>query len=71
MERMAQMAMQEKMQQQLMQAAQQFGQRVAQPGKSGPAAMPQGPGGMPMLQGGELAQEDLPGAGGGANTNVM
>jgi hypothetical protein len=33
--------------------------------------MPQGPGGMPMLQGGELAQEDLPGAGGGANTNVM
>jgi hypothetical protein len=67
-ERVAQMAQQEAMQAQLMQAAQQFGQRVQQPGKSGPAAGPQAAGGMPMLQGAELADETLPMAGGGANT---
>jgi hypothetical protein len=67
-ERVAQMAQQEAMQAQLMQAAQQFGQRTQQPGKSGPAAGPQAPGGMPMLQGAELADETLPMAGGGANT---
>jgi hypothetical protein len=70
MERVAQQAMQEKMQQQLLAATQQFGQRVAQPGKTGPAAMPQGPGGMPMVQGGELVDEAMPGAGGGANQGV-
>jgi hypothetical protein len=70
MERIAQQAQQEAMAAQLMAAAQQFGQRVAQPGKTGPAAMPQGPGGMPALQSGELADETLPGAGGGANAEA-
>ena len=66
-ERVAQQAIQEQQVQQLMAAAQQFGQRVQQPGKTGPAAMPQQIGGQPMVQGGELADEALPGAGGGAN----
>ena len=67
MERIAQQMIQEQQMQQLMAAAQQFGQRVQQPGKTGPAAGPQAPGGMPQVQGGELVDETLPGAGGGAN----
>lgn len=72
MERIAQMAQFEAQKAALLQAAQQFGGRVQQPGKTGPAAMPQGGGqAMPMMNGGELADESLPGAGGGANQMGM
>jgi hypothetical protein len=70
MERVAQAAMMERQQQQLLAATQAFGQRAQQPGKTGPAAMPQGQGGQAPVQGGELVDESLPGAGGGANTGV-
>ena len=66
----AQMAQQEHMQQQMVAAAQQFGQRAQQPGKSGPAAMPQEMGGMPAVQGNELVDESLPSSGGGANQGI-
>ena len=69
-ERIAQAAQMEKQRAALMQAAQQFGPRVAQPGKSGPTAGPQAQGGQPMVQGAELVDESLPGAGGGANAAV-
>lgn len=67
MERVAQQMIQEQQMQALLQSAQQFGQRVKQPGKTGPAAMPQASGGMPQVQGAELVDETLPMAGGGAN----
>ena len=66
-EKVSQLAQMEMQQQALLAAAQQFGQRTQQPGKSGPAGMPQNPGGMPMLQGAEMMDETMPGAGGGAN----
>ena len=49
------------------QAAADFNKGVAKPGMPGPAAGPQDMGGTPMLQGAELADETLTGAGGGAN----
>lgn len=68
MEQVARQAQQEMQQQQLLAAAQQFGQQAQQPGKSGPKAAPQGGGqAQPAIQGGELLDETLPGAGGGAN----
>lgn len=73
MERIAAQAMQERMAAQLLSAAQQFGQRTQQPGKPGPAAMPQGGGAqaVPRLQGAELMDESLPMAGGGGNAGVL
>lgn len=70
MEKIAQSAAFERQKGELLSAAQQFGQRVAQPVLPGPAAMPQSAGGMPMMQGGELVDESLPGAGGGANQGL-
>lgn len=67
MEKLGQLAQQEKQKAALLAAAQQFGMQAQQPGKPGPQGMPQAPGGMPMMQGSELADESLPGAGGGAN----
>lgn len=66
-ERVAQMAQQEMMQQQLLAAAQQFGKQAQRPGMPGPQGQMPMQGGMPMVQGGELVDETLPGAGGGAN----
>lgn len=71
MQRVAKLAMQERQQAMLMQAAQQFQQGAQPGGKPGPAAMPQGGGqAQPMVNGGELLDESLPGAGGGANQAV-
>ena len=68
MEQVAQLAAQEQAQQALLKAAAQFG-GGGQGGTPGPVPGPQQGGGqaMPMLNGGELADESLPGAGGGAN----
>lgn len=69
---LAELMAQEQAQAALLAAAQQFQQGMSQPGKSGPQAMPQAGGrDMPMLQSGELADESLPGAGGGANPEMM
>lgn len=64
---LGQRLMQERQQAQLMAAVQSF-QAGAQPGgKPGPAAGPQAPERQAMLEPNELANESLPGAGGGAN----
>lgn len=68
MDRVAQAAMQERQQQALLQAAQQMQQQMQPPGKSGPPGQPHpGAQAQPPVQGNELLDESLPGAGGGAN----
>lgn len=71
-QRIAQQALFEQQKQQLLQAAAQFGQRVQGPQLPGPQGQPQ-PGAaqsQPAVNGGELIDETLPGAGGGANQAV-
>lgn len=59
---------QERAQAALAQAAQQFGQGMQRPGIPGPTGSPMpGDQGPTPVQGGELLDESLPGAGGGAN----
>lgn len=71
MDRVAQAAMQEKQQAALMAAAQAMQQQVQQPGKSGPPGQAHpGMQDQPQVQGSELLDESLPGAGGGANQGV-
>ena len=69
-EQVAQLNAQEQAQATLLKAAQQFG-AGGQPGMPGPVPMPQGQPEQAMLQNGELADETLPGAGGGANQTGM
>jgi hypothetical protein len=53
-------------------AAQQFGEGMQRPGVPGPAGAPQpGAQAMPPVNGGELMDEQLPGAGGGGNTAAV
>lgn len=52
-------------------AAQTFGKEVGGPGTPGPAGGGAVDQSMPQVQGGELADETLPGAGGGGNAGVM
>jgi hypothetical protein len=68
-QRIAQLALQEQQRAALLQAAQSFGQARQQPGRPGPVAAPTDPSDLqnPAVQGGELLDETLPGAGGGAN----
>lgn len=66
-EKLAQQAFAEQQQQALLQSAQQMQQGQQQPGLPGPAAGPQAPQAPAQLQGNELHDETLPGAGGGAN----
>lgn len=69
MEQAAQQFAEEQAQQTLLKAASQQGQ--GQPGIPGPQAMPQpGAQNMPPVNGNELVDESLPGAGGGANHGV-
>jgi hypothetical protein len=69
-ERVAQQMQAEMQQQQLLAAAQNFQQQTQRPGMPGPKAGPQDLGGQPAVQGGELLDESLPGAGGGGNPGV-
>jgi len=71
LQKLAQQAVLEQQQAAMLAAAQQFGQQTQKPGMPGPAGAPQ-PGGqaMPAVQGGELLDETLPSAGGGANAMV-
>lgn len=69
--RIAQQNAREQSQATLLKAAQQFQQGGGQPGMPGPVAMPQGPSQPAALQDGELADETLPGAGGGGNQRGM
>lgn len=66
MEQVAQASAQEKAQAVMLKAAQQF-QGGGQAGMPGPVPTPQGQPEPTMMQGAELADESLPGAGGGAN----
>ncbi len=60
----------ERQQQQLLAAAQQFQQGAQPQGQGGPKAQPQAPQSPTPIQGGELMDETLPGAGGGANLAI-
>lgn len=72
MEHVAQAMSQEQAQQKMMLATSNFQKGAQPPGQPGPQAAPQpNPQQMPMLQGGELADESLPSAGGGANAGMM
>jgi|TARA_Y100000310_G_scaffold153951_1_gene153511 hypothetical protein len=68
LQQVAQFVQAEQQQAQLAAAADQFGRQEGggQPGR--PGGPPQGPAGEPAVQGGELLDESLPTAGGGANT---
>lgn len=69
-QQVAQAMAQEQSQAALLKAAGQFG-GGGQGGQPGPVPGPQMPQNQAMLQNGELADESLPGAGGGANQGVM
>lgn len=68
LEKIAQLMAQEQASATLLKAAGQFG-GGGQMGMSGPVPMPQGQQQQASIQDGELADESLPGAGGGANHN--
>jgi len=68
LEQVAQLLMAEQQAAQLGAAAQQFGEGMQRPGMPGPEGSAQpGAQAMPPVQGAELLDETLPGAGGGAN----
>ena len=71
MQRISQQAMMEAQQAQIMAAAQAFGQQASPNGQPGPQGQPQpGVQDRPQIQGAELLDESLPGAGGGGNAMV-
>jgi hypothetical protein len=71
MQQVAQQAVMEQQQQALLAAAKNFGGGAQESGKPGPVGQPQAPGAPPMVQGNELADETLAGAGGGANVGFQ
>lgn len=73
LQRIAQAMAQEQAQATLLKAAAQFQGGGQQQGMPGPVPGPMAPGGqaMPMMQSNELADESLPGSGGGANQGMM
>ncbi len=72
LQQVAELLAQEQAAMALAQAAQQFGDGMKKPGMPGPAGAAQpGAQAMPPVQGAELLDESLPGAGGGANTGAV
>jgi len=74
MERIAKQMVQDRQQAALLNAAQQFQAQHQQPGQGGPQGAPQNASNIqaqPPVHGAELADESLPGAGGGANPTPL
>jgi hypothetical protein len=72
--RIAALFIQEQQKAAMLAAAQQFQQGVQKPGTPGPQGAPQSAGAIqaqPPVQGNELVDESLPGAGGGANAGAV